>query len=366
MPRQNHYHHRPRKSPPPRKRAASHSRSSRGGSAAKRRSAGQHGTLAAFFLRPRMFVLALLLLASAITVVHQQAEIEQPAVSQAETWLDLYDEGKESVVPTAEVGETQVHFIDVGQGDATLISQGGSYALIDAGVSSATEDLIAYLHSLDIETIDILVMTHPHADHIGAMDEVIAEFEIELMILPDFALCEDYPTSASFVRVMDALDQSTETVSETAVVGASYPLGEGVLEIVSIGVETDNLNDISVCTMFTAGGFTLLNTGDAETPVEEALLESGQDLSAMVFQAGHHGSSTSNSLAFMQAVQPELIVISCGLDNSYGHPHAAVLETYDAIGADYYRTDLNGNVVVCYTEQAGLTVLCEQETAQAA
>ncbi len=331
----------------------------------KRQCSALRSKLAAFFLRPSMLAVALLLALASITTLHHGIGLALPALSQLEAELNLYDAGKTAVVSTAALGETQVHFIDVGQGDATLISQGGSYALIDAGLADTTEDLLAYLDSLGIETIDILVMTHPHADHIGAMDEVIATYDIGTVILPDFTLCEEYPSSASFLRVIEALETSNATI-ETAVVGASYALGDGTLEILGVGVPTDNLNDISVCTLFTAGDFTLLCTGDAESPVEEALLESGQDLSATVFQAGHHGSSTSNTLAFLQAVQPELVVISCGLDNSYGHPHTAVLNAYDAVGAEYYRTDLNGNVVVCYTAETGITVMCEQPDEQVA
>ncbi len=286
-------------------------------------------------------------------------------VENTTDWLELYDNGKTSAVETAVAGETQLHFIDVGQGDATLIAQSGHYALIDAGVSGSAEDLVAYLHSLEIETIDVLVMTHAHADHIGGMDEVIAEFNITTMVMPDFDLLDDYPTSTTFERVIEALAESDAEIV-TAAVGDVYAVGEGSLQIISTGVQTDNANNVSVCTLFTAGDFSMLNTGDAELEVEEAILASRQDISATVFQAGHHGSSTSNSLSFMQAVHCDYVVISCGLDNSYGHPHAEVLENYDSIGAAYYRTDLNGNVVITYTAEAGITVLCEDEIEQAA
>lgn len=282
------------------------------------------------------------------------------AVSQSAEQLDLYEKNSACVVEPADVGETQLHFISVGQGDATLIAQDGAYALIDAGVSTATDDLLSYLHSLDIETIEVLVMTHPHSDHIGAMDEIIAEFEIETIILPQFDLSDELPTSTSFSNVLAAIEQSDATIC-VAEVGASYAVGSGTLTIVSAGIETDNLNDISVSTLFAAGDFSLLCTGDAEEAQEQAMLESGVSLHATVFQAGHHGSSTSNTLAFLQAVQPEFVVISCGLDNSYGHPHQSVLENYAAVGADYYRTDLDGTVVITYTAQDGIQVLCTQE-----
>ncbi len=309
--------------------------------------------------RPRLWVLALLC-CSALLMASRQLAL--PLVQEVSDALGLYDEGKAAAVTTAVTGETQLHFIDVGQGDATLIAQSGEYALIDAGFADATEDLLAYLQSLEIETIQVLVMTHPHADHIGAMDEIIDTFAIETVILPDFNWIEELPTTTSFTNVLSALERSDATVV-TAQVGECYAVGEGSLTIVSTGVQTDNLNDISVSTLFTAGEFSLLCTGDAEAAQEEAMLASGVNLQATVFQAGHHGSYTSNTLAFLQAVQPELVVISCGVDNSYGHPNAAALENFDAVGATYYRTDLKGNVVVRYTAAEGISVLCETEVA---
>ncbi len=281
---------------------------------------------------------------------------------QVSDWLGLYDAGKTAAVDPAQDGETQIHFIDVGQGDATLIAQSGEYALIDAGVTDATEDLLLYLESLGVETIEVFVMTHPHADHIGAMDEIIEQFDVKTVVMPDFTLVEDAPTTASYERVLTALENS-DAVIETATVGDCYTVGQGRLEIISTGVTTDNYNDISVCTIFTVGAFSMLNTGDAETALEQAILESGIDIQASVFQAGHHGSSTSNALDFLQAVQPELVVISCGLNNSYGHPDGQTLANIEAVGADCRRTDLNGNVVVTYTAQDGMQIICETEIA---
>lgn len=258
--------------------------------------------------------------------------------------------------------ETQIHFIDVGQGDAVLIENSGEYALIDCGTEDCETALLAYLEQLGVTELKLLVMTHPHADHIGSMDAVIQNVKVELFLLPELDKAKSYPTTAGFERVLTALEQ-TETPVEQAADGAQYPVGAGTLTVLSTGVETDNYNNISVCTRYTAGGFAFVDTGDAEKPVEQALLQSGAELSALVFKAAHHGSNTSNSAEFLQAVRPQIVVVSCGLENSYGHPHASALESYAAVGAQVYRTDLQGSVVVTYTPENGLRTYTAKEAA---
>ncbi len=287
------------------------------------------------------------------------------------SWDSLYDAaGLSSTVPTVEVGEatsenvasgyvatgkTEVHFIDVGQGDATLIIQRDSYALIDAGTNECEEELVGYLQALGITKLDYVIMTHPHADHIGAMDAILYEFEVGLLVLPDFDKASDFPTSQTFENVLTAIEE-TNTPTKTAEVGDVYMVGAGALVVMSTGVETDNYNDISICTRFTQGEFAFIATGDAEVEVEEQLVDSGLLLEAMLYKAGHHGSSTSNTEAFVQAVNPSVAVISCGVDNSYGHPHSEVLELFDAENIDTYCTADDGTVVVTYSAEDGMQV----------
>lgn len=252
-------------------------------------------------------------------------------------------------------GKTEVHFIDVGQGDATLIVQRDSYALIDAGTNECEEDLVNYLKALGITKLDYVIMTHPHADHIGAMDAILYEFEVGLLVLPDFDKASDFPTSKTFENVLIAVEE-TNTPTQTAEKGDVYVVGCGLLVVMSTGVETDNYNDISICTRFTQGEFAFIATGDAEVEVEEQLIDSGLLLEAMLYKAGHHGSSTSNTEAFVQAVNPNVAVISCGVDNSYGHPHSEVLELFDAQRIDTYCTADDGTVVVTYSAEDGMQV----------
>lgn len=281
-----------------------------------------------------------------------------PTWTQVYRWLGVSNASpapSQTEPQSGAAGETQIHFIDVGQGDAVLIANGGEYALIDCGTEDCEEQLLSYLEQLGVTTLKLLVMTHPHADHIGSMDAVLKTVGVQTLLLPDLDKAGEYPTTRAFERVLDAAEAASVNV-EQAYDGAWYSVGGGTLTVLSTGIETDNYNDISLCTRYVAGDFAFVDTGDAEVKVEEQLLVSGQRLSAAVFKAAHHGSGTSNSLALVTAVDPDIVVVSCGLDNSYGHPHDTPMENYAAVGADIYRTDLQGSVVVTHTADAGTRV----------
>ncbi len=249
---------------------------------------------------------------------------------------------------------TSVHFIDVGQADATLILSGGESCLVDAGDFDSADSLLSYLDGIGIETLDYLVMTHPHADHIGSMDDVLENYTVEQVILPDFSLAPE-PTSKIFQTVLETIAVKqipTVTVQQ----GQSYSLGNGTISILRDGVETDNYNNLSPVIKFSAE-FSVLLTGDGEKEVEQDALNSGANLKADVFQAGHHGSSTSNTAEFLQAVRPQFTVVSCGKENSYGHPHQEALEHFEQVASDVYRTDQQGSIAVYY--QDGIKVWFE-------
>lgn len=257
-------------------------------------------------------------------------------------------------------GDTAVHFINVGQADATLLQQGDAFALIDAGDSAHTDSLLAYLDAVGADTLQLLVMTHPHADHIGAMAAVLEHCQVERVLLPDFSKAP-LPTSRTFEKVLEAIERG-QVATDTARVGQSYALGEGTLSVLGAGVETEDYNNLSIVGRFDAPGLSFVFSGDGEEAVEEAALASGQDLRAQVFQAGHHGSNTSNSLGFLQAIRPGLVVISCGADNDYGHPHQEALDHFAQVGARVLRTDQGGNILV-RAEPQGLAVYQQNEEA---
>ncbi len=251
---------------------------------------------------------------------------------------------------TSSVG---VHVIDVGQGSAMLLEDSGEYALVDTGEPQAADELAAYLNSAGVHSLKYVFMTHPHADHIGGMAQVLTNYDTQTLVLPNFELA---PMSTSQL-LEDVLTAATQrnVPTETAVMGAMYPLGGGVIQVVHAGVESeDNLNLLSLGLLFESEGLSVLNTGDGEKQNERAMLASGISLAADVFIAGHHGSSTSNEEDFLRAVSPGSVVVSCGLGNDYGHPHHDALNSFDAVGALLLRTDLNGHVLLRPGDEGGV------------
>ena len=244
-----------------------------------------------------------------------------------------------------------VHSIDVGQGDATLLYANGEYALIDAGTPESADVLMSYLRKVGVQSLRYVFMTHPHADHIGGMRAVVENFDVQQMILPNFALAP-YPTSPVFVELLEVMVQKN-IPSQTALLGEAYPLGSGEVTVVHAGLPTtDNYNLLSLGLLFQANSLRFLNTGDAEKLNEAAMLESGIDITANGFAAGHHGSSTSNSRDFIAAVNPQIVIISCAAGNSYGHPHSGPLKAFEAARAAVLRTDKDGSIVLWPGEDA--------------
>lgn len=244
--------------------------------------------------------------------------------------------------------QTFIHTIDVGQGDATLIRQNGAYCLIDAGTKESADRLVAYLQEQGVQKLDLVIMTHAHADHIGGMPEILASFAVDRFIMPNFSLSE-VPTTVIFEKTLKALNDQPDCEVQTVQLGERFALDNATLTVVGAGVRGDGQNNTSICTLFEAPGVRYLNTGDAEKEAEAELVKSGQSLRADIFKAGHHGSSTSNTAALLAAASPRYIVISCGAGNDYGHPHAEAMSRFADTNAVISRTDETGSVVYTVT-----------------
>ena len=237
------------------------------------------------------------------------------------------------------LSELSVHFIDVGQGDATLIQCDGHAMLIDAGDNSKGTAVQLYLTKQGIEKLDYLVLTHPDADHIGGADVIITKFDIDHIFMSDYT--QDTKT---YEDVLDALQYKNENWF-TPSVGDTYSLGDADFTILAPLNTYDNANDSSVALMLTHGEKKFLFTGDCSENAEKDMAADGQNLSADVYLVGHHGSRYSSSQTFMDAVSPTYAVISCGEYNSYGHPGAEVLNRFRAMGIQVFRTDEQGSIV---------------------
>lgn len=243
----------------------------------------------------------------------------------------------------------EVHFLDVGQGDATLIRCGEAAMLIDAGNNSWGDDVRDYLEYQGIGDLDYVIGTHPDADHIGGLDVVMEAFDCGTVIMPDYE-----KDTQTYTDVTDVMEEKGYELTLPQV-GMVYELGEAAFTIVAPNGEYgDNANDYSVGILLEHGENRFLLTGDAEEDSEADMLDNGIDLSADVLKAAHHGSRTANTEAFLERVNPEYVVISCGEGNSYGHPHAEVLNRLREMGIGVFRTDEEGTVVAT-SDGTGIT-----------
>jgi competence protein ComEC len=247
--------------------------------------------------------------------------------------------GPPARAPTAVEGLT-VHFLDVGQGDATLLVAPDATVLVDTGRHNA-RDVVAHLERLGVTAIDVLVVTHPHADHLGQFDRVLGAVDVA-----EAWWSGNTHTTATFDRALAALESSDAAYAE--------PLAGDVTTVGSLGIEivhpekpSGHLDDDSLSLRVTYGAVRLLFTGDAGTTAEAAMVARDPALlAAEVLQVGHHGSAGSTSAPFLAAVAPAVAVYSAGRDNPYGHPHDVVLERLRAADVRVYGTDVHGTVTL--------------------
>lgn len=253
-------------------------------------------------------------------------------------------------------GTLEVYFFDVGQGDSELIRlPGGENILIDAGTSSTEDELVGELRSLGAETLDLVVATHPHADHIGGMAAVIDAFDVRQVVMPRVSE-SDTPTTKTYENLLQSIADKGLTITPAEPGDELLSSGGAVLTVLAPnGEDYGDLNNYSVVLRLTYGEDSFLFTGDAEEASEEEMLSLDWPLTATVLKCGHHGSETSTSPAFLDAVSPQYAVISCGVDNDYGHPDAVTLEKLEAAGAEVFRTDLQGTILAS-TDGSGVTM----------
>ena len=247
-----------------------------------------------------------------------------------------------NVDPVA-VGEMFVDFVDVGQGDCTLIRTADAVILIDAGEAGTADTVVSYLKEKGIKNIDCCIATHPHSDHIGALYRIFEEFSVDTVLLPDIP-DELIPTTSTYEKFLDGLENVKNIIPTGA--GDNFDFGSLNLDILGPVKEYDDLNQMSLVSKVSFGNTSVMLTGDAETPAETDMLKKRNvDYSADILKVGHHGSKTSTSEKWLKAVHPQFAVVSCGLDNDYGHPHKSIVNRLENFGVEYYRTDLEGHIL---------------------
>ena len=241
---------------------------------------------------------------------------------------------KQTITDTMEV-----HYIDVGQGDSTLIKCGEHFMLIDAGDDSKGTLIQNYLQKQNVEKLDYLILTHPDADHIGGAPVIITKFDINNVFVSNYE-----KDNKTYQKLIQALDNKRLKYT-TPKVGSQYSLGTATITILAPNDEYDNPNDSSIAFIIQNGNNKFLFTGDAGESAEQDILDNNLDISADVYKVGHHGSKYSTSINFFETVNPTYAVISCGEGNSYGHPHAETLNTLMTNSVNVYRTDEDGTII---------------------
>ena len=243
-------------------------------------------------------------------------------------------------IETSKVdGNLIVDFIDVGQGDSILIRQGDHAMLIDGGTSECKDDLLNFLKSENIQKFDYIVGTHPHEDHIGSLDDVINAYDFDTILFPKVTT-----TTKTFENLVNAVKNKNKKFT-TPVSGNEYTLGDAKFKILAPSSDSyQSLNNYSIVIKLTYGENTFMFTGDAETLSETEMLNSFDDLTADVLKIGHHGSTTSTSKKFLNAVNPKYAVISVGKDNTYNHPTKTTMNKLEELKIPVYRTDEEGTI----------------------
>lgn len=236
----------------------------------------------------------------------------------------------------------EVHFIDVGQADSILIKGEKEAMLIDAGNNSDGELVVNYIKEQKIKKLKYVIGTHPHEDHIGGLDDVIDNFEIEKVIMPNAIA-----NTRTFEDVLDSIDKKGLKITK-AKVGDKYTLdGAKFIILAPNGESYNSTNDYSVVVKLINGYNSFLFTGDAEELSEKEMLKNNKDLlKSDVLKVGHHGSVTSTSKDFLDAVNPSVAVVFSETGNSYGHPHKEIIQRLNEKKIDIVRTDLQGTIVM--------------------
>lgn len=269
---------------------------------------------------------------------------------------DKQQKNEESDNETDDLSQLDVHYIDAGQADATLFQYADddeNYTILYDTGDWGKNDVINYLSEQDFSNIDLIIVSHPHADHIGQLADIVYTYDVS-----EVWMSENTSSSKTYQQAMEAIDESDTTYHEPQA-GEVYDIGPMTIEIIHPNSLTGDLNEDSVAALFTYGEIGLLFTGDAYKDQELEMIER-TDIEADILQLGHHGSDTSSDPKFIDAVQPDIAIYSAGKDNSYGHPHKEVVERIQNAGITLYGTDVHGTIVVT-TNGDGYTVETKED-----
>lgn len=232
----------------------------------------------------------------------------------------------------------KIYFVDVGQADCILINDNNEYSLIDAGNNEDGEKIVKYFKDLGITKFKYVFGTHAHEDHIGGMDNIIENFQIEHFYMPD-----TITTTRTFEEVLDALEEKN-IAFETPEEDENLTFSDTVFKVLHVGKDKRDLNDTSIVLKLTYKNTSYLFMGDATSSVEKDILD--KDIKSDVLKVGHHGSQYSSTISFLKKVSPKYAIIEVGKNNSYNHPKEVTLKKLEDLGTKIYRTDEDGTIIL--------------------
>lgn len=286
------------------------------------------------------------------SVVSNQSQSEQSVETNNDTVLNN-SEDTQSSNENINSGSSKVHFIDTGNSDSILIENNGEYMLIDGGNVDDDNVVNDYLSKVGVKKIKYLLATHPHADHLGAFDTVVNNFDIENVFVGYGS--SDTKVYQNFLSSLSNKGYKTVTPNENT----PYELGHGIIKFYNIkGEGGSDLNNDSVMALYSNGNDDFLFTGDAETEVEMKYANLIGDID--VLKASHHGSKTGCSQQLLDVIRPESALLLTG-ENSYGHPHKEVVDLLKEDNITVYRSDESGDIIATSTGN-GITFNTEPDS----
>lgn len=244
---------------------------------------------------------------------------------------------------TSSKADLVVHYVDVGQGDGIVIQNDGKNMLIDTGDNISYNNIVLYLRSLKIKKLDYLVITHPHADHIGKLDDIMDEFDVNKIYMPKIPN-KYVPTSKTYLSALEAIKKQKLKITPL-VKDTSLDFGDAKVNLIYTPNSDSNLNNYSIITHIKHDKHKFLFMGDAEIKQEKMLMKQ-MNVDADVLKIGHHGSKYSSSTQFIEEVSPQIGIISVGTKNRYSHPDKKTVTSIKNQDVKVYQTKDSGTIIV--------------------
>ena len=244
----------------------------------------------------------------------------------------------DNTIQERQSSDLTIYFLDVGEADSILINSEGEYILIDAGNYLDKDNLCDYFHSLGITKFNYVIGTHPHEDHIGGITQVLREFEVDHVLMPDINV--EYNSYQSIIDTLEKKNMSLEIPS----IDEEIKVNNSLLKVLYVGNDKTDINNSSIILKLIYKDISVLFMADAEKDTEFKLLD--KDIESNVLKVGHHGSGYASSAQFLKKVNPEYAIISVGKDNEYNHPKEVVINKLKMLNSNIYRTDQDGTIIL--------------------